>query len=244
MCKVSMSPYTSLMSFPEYLNNHLENKEDLIKVTDIIYGLASHIEEQKKDLEGKNMTLLIIGGLSGAGKDSVVQGLIDKDNRFGWVRTCTTRERRPEETDENDTYIRLTEEAFQNALKDKDVIEWVEYAGNHYCSLTSVFSKAFEKYDIPILRIEPKGSRFYSELWRNKEGMFDKVNLIYVFVVPPSLETLRERLLNRSGDMQFVNKRMAQTEKDIPFVKDAEYIVINETGKLEAVVNDLAELIK
>jgi guanylate kinase len=231
------------MKFPGYLYDYIENKEDLVKITDTIYGLSSRIEEQKNDAVYKSKTLLIIGGLSGAGKDSVVQGLINKDRRFGWIKTCTTRERRTEENEDNDTYIRLTEESFQKALKSGDVVESVEYAGNHYCSLTSVFEKSFGQYDIPILRIEPKGSRFYSEMWRKREWLFDKVNLIYVFVVPPSIETLKERLLGRSGNPAFVDKRITQMMIDIPFVVDAEYIAINETGKLEMVVNDLAELI-
>jgi len=231
------------MNFPEYLNEYVENKNDLIKVTDTIYGFASHIEEQKKDALNKSLTLLIIGGLSGAGKDTVVNGLIAKDKRYGWVRTCTTRPRRPEETDENDAYIRLTEESFQKALASGDVVECVEYAGNHYCSLTSVFEKALDKYDIPVLRIEPKGSRFYNNLWKKRDWLFNKVNLIYVFIVPPNLDILRERLFNRSGDTDFVEKRIVQTAIDIPFVCDAEYIAINETGQLEAVVNDIDSII-
>jgi len=231
------------MKFPEYLHSFVEDKNDLVQVTETIYGLLSRIEEQKKDADGKKMTLLIIGGLSGAGKDTITQALIDRDNRFGWVRTCTTRDRRPNETEENDTYVRLTEEAFQKALAGGDVVEWVEYAGDHYCSLTSVFEKAFETYEIPILRIEPKGSRFYSEMWRKREWMFDKINLIYVFVVPPTIEILQKRLLDRSGDPKFVDKRIAQTEIDIPFVCDAEYIAINETGELDWVVDDLIKLL-
>lgn len=231
------------MKFPEYLHSYIENKDALVNVTETIYGLLPNIEEQKKDAEKKSMTLLIIGGLSGAGKDSIAQALIDRDSRFGWVRTCTTRERRPNETEENDTYIRLTEEAFQKALNGGDVVEWVEYAGVHYCSLTSVFEKAFETYKIPILRIEPKGSRFYSEMWKKREWMFDKINLIYVFVVPPSVDTLQKRLLDRSGDPKFVDKRIAQMMIDMPFVCDAEYIAVNETGKLDLVVDDLIKLL-
>ncbi|HSV94885.1 MAG TPA: hypothetical protein VLH94_02875 [Spirochaetia bacterium] len=48
------------MSLPEYLNKHVENKSDLVKITDTIYGFASRIEIQKKDKEEKAMTLLII----------------------------------------------------------------------------------------------------------------------------------------------------------------------------------------
>lgn len=229
------------MRFPEYIYEHIENKNELINISETIYGIASHIEEQKKDALNKSLTLLIVSGLTGAGKDTIVNSLIEKDKRFGWIRTCTTRPRRPEETEENDTYIRLTEDAYQKALACGDVVECVEYAGNHYCSLTSIFEKAFEKYEVPVLRIEPRGSRFYSELWKKGEWLFNKVNLVYIFVVTPTVDTLRERLLNRSNDPAFVEKRIAQTSLDIPFVNDSQYIVINENGQLESVMKDLNE---
>jgi hypothetical protein len=54
---------------------------------------------------------------------------------------------------------------------------------------------------------------------------------------------LKERLLKRSGDHKFVEKRVTQMAKDLTYVADAEYIAINETGKLEDVVNDLTNLI-
>jgi|WetSurMetagenome_2_1015567.scaffolds.fasta_scaffold38631_5 guanylate kinase len=231
------------MRFPEYLEGHIQNKEDIVKIADTIFGLTTQIECQENDAKEKNMTLLILSGLSGSGKDTIVQALLKKDSRFGWIKTCTTRLRRPEETEGNDPYIRLTEEAFQEALASGDVIEYIEYAGNHYCSLTSIFKKAFEMYRVPILRIDPKGSCFYLNKWREHDVLFDKVNLINVFVVPPSIETLEERLMNRSGDRDFVNKRIAQTMIDLPFVNEAEYIAINETGKLEAVVEDLEKLL-
>ena len=113
------------MSFPEYLNKYIEKESDWIKVTETIYGQVKRIAEQKEDAKDKSLTLVIISGLSGAGKDSVVSGLIEMDKRFGWVRTCTTRDRRPEENEMNDTYIRISEDDFQKALKGGDVIEWL-----------------------------------------------------------------------------------------------------------------------
>ena len=231
------------MNFPIYLKEFIYRGDDLVKVADSVYGFTSRIEEQKLDALNKKRTLLLVSGFSGAGKDSVVSELIKTSDRFGWIKTCTTRPRRPEETIENDTYIRLTESSFQKALKSGDVVESVEYAGNHYCSLTSVFEKAFETYEIPVIRIEPKGSRVYSDLWKKNEWLFDKVSLIYVFVVPPSVKVLEQRLLGRSGDPVLVDKRITQMKTDISYINDAEYIVINETGKLDVVVKDLMGLI-
>lgn len=242
MFKDGLRTYTKNMSFPEYLYEQIENKDDLVKITDTIYGLASRIEEEKKDRQDKEMTLLVISGLSGAGKDSIANRLIERDKRFGWVKTCTTREQRPEEV-ENDPYIRLTEEEFQEAQKKGDVIESVAYADYHYCSLGSVIRKAFDDFETPILRIDPRGSATYTEKWRNEENIFDKVNLICVFVVPPTIAVLKERLMERSKSEAFMEKRMAQMALDLPFINQTEYIVINETGKLEMAVDDVASLV-
>lgn len=230
------------MSFPEYLNKYIENKDDLVKISETIYGLASRIEEEKKDRQSKEMTLLVISGLSGAGKDSIANRLIEKDKRFGWVKTCTTRDQRPEEIND-DPYIRLSEDEFKEALKSGDVIESVPYADYHYCSLGSVIRKAFDDFDTPILRIDPKGSATYSEKWRAKENIFDKVNLICVFIVPPTIDDLKERLLERSKNEAFMEKRIAQMALDLPFINQTEYIVVNEKGKLELAVDDVASLV-
>lgn len=231
------------MLFPDYLKKYIDKDEKIVSVSNSVFGLKSKVDAQIKDALEKERTLLLITGLSGAGKDSVVQGLINTDKRFGWVKTCTTRPRRPEENDGNDPYVRLTKEAFREALTKGDVIESVEYAGNHYCSLISLFNDAYDFCEIPILRVDPKGASFYMKMWRNNEGIFNKVNLINVFIVPQSIEDLEERLLKRSQDPEFVKKRIDQTKIDIPLVKNAEYIAVNETGKLEKLIDDLKQII-
>lgn len=231
------------MSFPNYLKKYLINESDWVSVSKTIYGQKNRVFEQKADAKEKRLTLILISGLSGAGKDSIVAGMIKKDRRFGWVKTCTTRGRRPEENDENDSYIRISKDRFIEAVKGSDVIEWVEYAGNYYCSLSSVFNKALESYEYPVLRIDPAGLKFYSDLWKNNGAFFDKVNLISFFIVPPSMKTLRNRLLTRSNNPQFVKDRLLQMKHDIRFLVESEYIAINKTGHLNKTVDDIVKTI-
>jgi guanylate kinase len=230
--------------FPEYLKPFIENMDDVVRINESVFGLRPKITEQILDLENKQRTLLIVTGFSGAGKDTVVNALIENDERFGWVRTCTTRDRRPDENDENDTYIRITEQQFQEKLKDGDVIEWIEYAGQHSCSMESVFMEAFSKYEIPIIRVDPRGTRFYTEMWKRNERFFKNVNLVSVFVAPPNICDLESRLWGRPGaNSENVKKRMIQMGIDIPFLGDSEYIAINETNKLEKVVENIQKLL-
>jgi guanylate kinase len=61
--------------------------------------------------------------------------------------------------------------------------------------------------------------------------------------VPPTIADLKERLMERSKREAFMEKRMAQMALDLPFINQTEYIVVNETGKLEMAVDDVASLV-
>lgn len=232
------------VKFPEYLMPFIENTEDLIPVNESVYGLLPCINEQKLDARAKKRTMLIVTGFSGAGKDSTVRKLMELDGRFGWVKTCTTRSIiRPDEV-ECDPYIRLTEDQFDEAIKNGDVIESNGYSGRRYCSLNSKFEDIFNNFEIPILRIDPSGTRFYTEKWRQNELFFNNVNLISVFIVTPSIDILGERLKKRPGtDSVEVAKRLEQLKFDIPYLNEAEYICINETDKLEKMVLNIKKII-
>lgn len=240
---VSSEKLRGLSGFPAYLEPFIKNHRDLVRVNESVFGLQPHIEAQKQDAEKKQRTLLVITGFSGAGKDVAVKELMKQDPRFGWVKTCTTRDIRPEEVEE-DPYIRLTEAQFDAALKSGDVIESNGYVGKRYCSLTSVFKKALDDFEIPILRIDPKGKDFYFELWQQQGGIFKDVNLISIFIAPPTLKELEERLRNRPGSTdEDVKKRLAQVNTDILYLNNVEYIAINETGKLGQMVQNMRKVI-
>lgn len=230
--------------FPDYLKPYIENMDDLVRVNESVFGFRPRIEAQKIDAESKRRTLLIVTGFSGAGKDSSVNALIDMDKRFGWVKTCTTRERRDGETEENDPYIRISEKEFMEKRNDGDVIEWVWYSEHYSCSLESVFMKAFKNFEIPILRPDPKGTKLYTELWQRQERFFRDVNLITVFVAPPSMKDLEARLWKRKdATAEIVKRRMGMMEVDVPYLCEAEYIAINENDQLDKVVRNIQKLI-
>jgi len=232
------------IQFPEFLIPYIENPSDLIAVNESIYGLRPRIEEQTKDAEHKKRTLLIITGLSGGGKDSTIRKLLETDNRFGWVKTCTTRTTiRPDEV-ECDPYIRISQEQFGEVEKSNDFIEGNRYSGGSYCSLNSKFEEIFQNFEIPVFRPDPSGTVFFSDKWRQNELFFKDFNLITVFIVTPSMEILEERLRNRPGtDENEVIKRLEQFYKDVPYINGAQYIAINETGELDKMVKNIIKLI-
>jgi len=241
---ISPERLQNTVQFPEYLKPFIDNLDDLVNINESVYGLRPNIDEQKRDALAKKRTLLIITGFSGAGKDSAVRKLMEIDSRFGLVKTCTTRSTiRPDEL-EFDPYIRLTEEQFDEALKNGDVIESNGYSGGRYCSLTSKFEDIFDNFEIPILRIDPSGTRFYIDKWKNDKLFFNNTNLITVFIATPSVDVLGERLKKRPGtDSDEVAKRLERVNIDISYLRDAEYIAINETDKLEKMVLNIQKII-
>lgn len=230
--------------FPEYLKPYIENPDDLVCVNESVYGLRPRIEEQKKDAKTKSRSLLIVTGLSGGGKDTTIRKILETDNRFGWVKTCTTRTTiRPDEV-ECDPYIRISQEQFDEVEKSSDFIEGNRYSGGSYCSLHSKFDEIFENYEFPVFRPDPSGTMFFSEKWRRNELFFKDFNLITVFIVTPSVEILAERLRSRPGtDEKEVIKRLEQFPKDVPFINEAEYIAVNETGELDKMVQNILKLV-
>ncbi len=226
------------MEFPKYLLKNVAGVR-ITPISKIVFRLG---EETKENKDNSKQKLLIITGFSGAGKDSAIDLMTSLDKRFGRVKTCTTRKQRPEEK-ECDPYLRFDKEGYQKALSSGDVIESVFYAGEYYFSLYSALERTAQKYEIPILRIDPSGLAFYKNKATSGEGCFAKMFLKDFFIVPPTVEVLQERLLARSQDEAFVAKRLKQMTDDAKFLKEAEYVVVNQTDRLEKTTEEIMGLV-
>lgn len=231
------------MKLPKLIEPYFFKKTDLYPVSKYILGVAERVRAQELDARQKKKVVVMISGLSGAGKDSVVDELIKKRSDMVRVKTLTTRERRVGEAGDNDPYERVTVGQFEDYLKKGKIMEYTEYTGNFYGTEKRTLEEMLLGDKIPILRVDPKGADFYLQKWMSGDLIFKEATLIYIFVIPPSLTALQERLLIRSGDADFVKKRMEQSQNDITHIGEAEYIAINESGKLREVVEQVSLLI-
>jgi len=161
----------------------------------------------------------IISAPSGAGKTSLVKGVC---NSISFVKpsiSYTTRKIRDSEIDGRD-YFFIDRETFNTKIRNNDFLEFQDVYGNLYGStLESVLSITSTGSDV-ILEIDYKG------MLAVKSVLPDAVS---IYIIPPSINALKERLENRGEDeTEVINKRMASSVKEMDFAKYADYVIVND----------------
>jgi len=180
--------------------------------------------------------LVIISGPSGVGKDTIIDALRarPRDPDYHYVVTCTTRCPRPGEVPDV-SYQFLTPEAF-HALRDAgELLEANEVHGNWYGTPRRDVAAALAAGHDVILKIDVQGAQVV------KERVPDA---LLVFIVPPSLEALFQRLRSRateSADELELRQRNAAIE--LARQGDYDRVVVNETGEIERTAAEIEAII-
>ena len=180
--------------------------------------------------------IFIISGPSGAGEDSVIEGL-RKHFKIERVITSTTRPMRPGES-QGKPYYFLSREEFEKKIKNNELAEWAEeYNNNLYGVTKKELERVANSGRIGIWKIEYKGVM-------NVKEKFPEIKSIYI--APPSLEVLQERIRRRNPDVseEYIRERMNYTQEWIKHENIYDYKVVNEEGKLEKTIEKVAEIIK
>ena len=179
--------------------------------------------------------IFIISGPSGAGEDSVIDGL---SNLFPIERviTTTTRNMRPGESDGN-PYHFISKDAFMDGIKAGKFIEFAQqYNGNFYGVTADEFTRVGSSKKIGIWKIEYKG------VISVKKRFSD---IIAIFLMAENLAVLESRIKNRDNlGESYVKDRMKYTEEWLKYEDIYDFKVINRQGHLDTAVNEIAEIIK
>lgn len=178
-------------------------------------------------------TLYTISAPSGAGKTSLVNALLNQgDERLCVSVSHTTRSRRPGEVNGVNYHFVSPEEFF--AMRDNGTfLESAEVFGNLYgTSAVWVRSQLNEGRDV-ILEID----------WQGAAQVRKQIATKSIFILPPSLETLEQRLTNRGQDNEeTIHRRMQQARDEISHYGDADYLVINDD--FDAALEDLRAIVR
>ena len=180
--------------------------------------------------------IFIISGPSGAGEDSVIDGL-KKYFEIERVVTSTTRSMRAGE-EQGRPYYFLSAEEFEKKIENNELAEWArEYNDNLYGATKNELERVANSGRIGIWKIEYKGVITV----KNK---FPDIKSIYV--APPSLDILRQRILRRNPEAsaEFIKERMDYTEEWMKHEGIYSYKVVNEEGKLEDTIQKVADIIR
>ena len=164
-------------------------------------------------------TLYILSAPSGAGKTSLVSKLIETDAALCTSISHTTRTRRNEEVN-GVNYHFISTETFAQMANKKAFLEQAEVFGNHYGTDETWVNTQLNTDTDVILEIDWQGARQIRK--RKPEAVF-------IFILPPTKETLRKRLNQRAqDDEQIIDKRMAQATEEMSHFTEYDYIVIND----------------
>ena len=177
-------------------------------------------------------TLYTVSAPSGAGKTSLVAALVDKTEGLQVSVSHTTRPMRPGERD-GINYHFVDPASFRAILERGEFLEHAEVFGNHYgTSRIWVEAQLARGLDV-ILEIDWQGARQVRRQIPDSRA---------IFILPPSRETLRQRLTGRGQDDEgIIEARMAEAEEELSHYVDADYLVVNRDfqvalASLEAIV--------
>jgi guanylate kinase len=176
--------------------------------------------------------IFIISAPSGTGKTTLVREVIQKLPGLQFSVSFTTRLPRPNEK-EGEDYHFVSHSTFQKMVEKNSFLEWAEVLGNRYGTPRPDFKKLeLEGVDL-ILDIDTQGA---------KKVMKEIGQPVLIYLLPPSLKVLKERLVNRGGDsLEMVKFRLSNARRDIEEAHGYHYVIVNDSmedavKKLESII--------
>ncbi|HEN9171014.1 TPA: guanylate kinase [Streptococcus agalactiae] len=170
--------------------------------------------------------LIVFSGPSGVGKGTVRQEIFSTpDHKFDYSVSMTTRPQRPGEVDGVDYFFRTREE-FEALIKEGQMLEYAEYVGNYYGTPLSYVNETLDKGIDVFLEIEVQGALQVKS--KVPDGVF-------IFLTPPDLEELEERLVGRGTDSpEVIAQRTERAKEEIALMREYDYAVVNDQVSLAA----------
>jgi guanylate kinase len=180
--------------------------------------------------------LIVISGPSGAGKTSICDGLLKQIPGSCWSVSVTTRPRRGQEVDGRH-YRFISAEQFQQMVDRDQLLEYAEYLGNRYGTPRDFVERCLAEGRAVIMEIDVQGGAQVAR--RMPES-------IRVFVLPPTMETLKARLEGRHTETEVIQqKRIAEADGEIAFARASghyPYFITNDI--LQDSIDRVLEIIR
>lgn len=178
--------------------------------------------------------IITISAPSGTGKTTLCKAVQEKLNDIKWSISVTTRNKRRNEVNGVD-YDFVTKDVFNDLLKNKKFAEWEMVHGNYYGTLNKSIENAIDLKETLLLELDVKGAMCLKKLYPK--------NSFSIFIIPPSLNHLRERLRKRGTDsIENIEIRLQRFEQEMNSKDYFDEIMINED--LESAKLELINIIK
>jgi guanylate kinase len=177
--------------------------------------------------------LIVLSGFSGTGKGTVMNRLLEKyPEEYALSISATTRKPREGEKDGVSYFFRSREE-FEAMIEKEELLEYAEYVGNYYGTPRDYVEKQLEAGKNVFLEIEMLGALKI----KNKFP-----DTLLLFLVPPSIQTLYERLSGRGTETdQVIYDRIARAKEECKVIPEYDYVIVND--ELEACVEQVHQTV-
>lgn len=165
--------------------------------------------------------LIIVSAPSGAGKTTIVKELIATFPNLKFSVSACSRPKRINETDGTDYYF-ISAEDFKRKIQNNEFLEWQEvYKGSYYGTLKSEVERIWKQGNYVIFDVDVVGGLNIKKIFGDKA--------LSLFIMPPSIELLEERLRKRSTDTEeSIRIRVDKARKEIDFANNFDNIIIND----------------
>lgn len=177
--------------------------------------------------------LIVVSAPSGSGKTTIAKKIIEKFPFIKFSVSATTRPKRDGEVDGRD-YFFVTREEFEKKIQNGELLEWEEIYGNYYGTLKSVVEDALKNGDVLLFDVDVNGAISIKRKFPDDS--------VLIFIKPPNMETLKERLRRRRTESEEqLKKRLERVPMELEKAIYFDYIFVND--KLEDTVKSVERAI-
>lgn len=166
-----------------------------------------------------NRIAIVVSAPSGTGKTSIINRAISNDDRYVFVISTTTRAKRPGETKDGSYYF-VSEEKFKDMIVENEFIEWAVVHLHYYGTTKKEVDRIKNLERIPIFDVDVQGAK-------QLKGKLK--NTVFVFIVPPSIDELRNRLKKRGTDSDYqISIRLNNAINELRDYSIYDYVIVNK----------------
>jgi guanylate kinase len=179
--------------------------------------------------------LIIFSAPSGAGKTTIVKRLLKENLNLEFSISACSREKRHNEIHGKDYYF-ISAEEFKQHIANNEFIEWEQvYENSFYGTLKSEINRISTEGNNVLFDVDVVGGKNIKKMYGEKA--------LSIFIMPPSIDALRERLVKRHTDSEeSLKKRIAKAETELTYASEFDKIIIND--QLEIAVNEAIQAVK
>lgn len=176
--------------------------------------------------------LLVLSGPSGSGKGTVSQELLKNNKDIVFSTSVTTRTPRPGEVD-GENYFFVDIDKFEDMAKNNELLEYAFVHTNYYGTPKEFVFDEIDKGEIVLVEIDVQGALQIKKNYKDA---------IFIFLIPPTIDELKERLTNRGTETEEeIKVRFENAFKELDFVGEYDYFIIND--KVEQAVSNIETII-